>query len=161
MSLKEKWKNSRKSVCLLHLNIREPEDFVFTNPSHFSPLFRKAQIFKQKTAYEIGVRLVGSEMCIRDRSCSTVAPKCDRDCIWCFKISRNLIHYLWVLVIWCYNTFFQVLQHILLVLQPPEMCPPLYKKMLGLSLGWWIGLNIKPMLKCISITESGSNKLNL
>ena len=24
-------------------------------------------IFKQKTAYEIGVRLVGSEMCIRDR----------------------------------------------------------------------------------------------
>ena len=28
----------------------------------FSKLF-----FKQKTAYEIGVRLVGSEMCIRDR----------------------------------------------------------------------------------------------
>ena len=25
--------------------------------------------FKQKTAYEIGVRLVGSEMCIRDRVC--------------------------------------------------------------------------------------------
>ena len=25
------------------------------------------QPFKQKTAYEIGVRLVGSEMCIRDR----------------------------------------------------------------------------------------------
>ena len=25
--------------------------------------------FKQKTAYEIGVRLVGSEMCIRDRGC--------------------------------------------------------------------------------------------
>ena len=24
--------------------------------------------FKQKTAYEIGVRLVGSEMCIRDRT---------------------------------------------------------------------------------------------
>ena len=24
-------------------------------------------VFKQKTAYEIGVRLVGSEMCIRDR----------------------------------------------------------------------------------------------
>src|SRR5680860_1880404 len=24
-------------------------------------------LFKQKTAYEIGVRLVGSEMCIRDR----------------------------------------------------------------------------------------------
>ena len=26
--------------------------------------------FKQKTAYEIGVRLVGSEMCIRDRDYS-------------------------------------------------------------------------------------------
>ena len=26
------------------------------------------EIFKQKTAYEIGVRLVGSEMCIRDSS---------------------------------------------------------------------------------------------
>src|SRR5664279_3315885 len=37
--------------------------------------------FKQKTAYEIGVRLVGSEMCIRDRCwsrswtlCSTTTP---------------------------------------------------------------------------------------
>ena len=31
--------------------------------------------FKQKTAYEIGVRLVGSEMCIRDRQRrSAVAP---------------------------------------------------------------------------------------
>ena len=29
-------------------------------------------VFKQKTAYEIGVRLVGSEMCIRDRS----IPEC-------------------------------------------------------------------------------------
>ena len=29
--------------------------------------------FKQKTAYEIGVRLVGSEMCIRDRE--KTAPK--------------------------------------------------------------------------------------
>ena len=27
----------------------------------------KVFFFKQKTAYEIGVRLVGSEMCIRDR----------------------------------------------------------------------------------------------
>ena len=26
--------------------------------------------FKQKTAYEIGVRLVGSEMCIRDSTCT-------------------------------------------------------------------------------------------
>ena len=29
--------------------------------------------FKQKTAYEIGVRLVGSEMCIRDRLCAHAA----------------------------------------------------------------------------------------
>src|SRR5664279_5555407 len=29
--------------------------------------------FKQKTAYEIGVRLVGSEMCIRDRPFSSPA----------------------------------------------------------------------------------------
>ena len=28
--------------------------------------------FKQKTAYEIGVRLVGSEMCIRDRNHITI-----------------------------------------------------------------------------------------
>ena len=28
---------------------------------------RDVFFFKQKTAYEIGVRLVGSEMCIRDR----------------------------------------------------------------------------------------------
>ena len=27
----------------------------------------EVSFFKQKTAYEIGVRLVGSEMCIRDR----------------------------------------------------------------------------------------------
>ena len=31
-------------------------------------LFRVFFFFKQKTAYEIGVRLVGSEMCIRDRN---------------------------------------------------------------------------------------------
>ncbi len=30
--------------------------------------------FKQKTAYEIGVRLVGSEMCIRDRT-TRVSPE--------------------------------------------------------------------------------------
>ena len=33
----------------------------FPGPDGFSSGF-----FKQKTAYEIGVRLVGSEMCIRD-----------------------------------------------------------------------------------------------
>ena len=31
------------------------------------PLLEHFFFFKQKTAYEIGVRLVGSEMCIRDR----------------------------------------------------------------------------------------------
>ena len=31
--------------------------------------------FKQKTAYEIGVRLVGSEMCIRDRMGRADGPK--------------------------------------------------------------------------------------
>ncbi len=30
--------------------------------------------FKQKTAYEIGVRLVGSEMCIRDRTTRVSNP---------------------------------------------------------------------------------------
>ncbi len=30
--------------------------------------------FKQKTAYEIGVRLVGSEMCIRDRTTRVSIP---------------------------------------------------------------------------------------
>ena len=33
-----------------------------------SLLFSEDSFFKQKTAYEIGVRLVGSEMCIRDSS---------------------------------------------------------------------------------------------
>ena len=31
--------------------------------------------FKQKTAYEIGVRLVGSEMCIRDRRKGSFASR--------------------------------------------------------------------------------------
>ena len=31
---------------------------------------RSVRGFKQKTAYEIGVRLVGSEMCIRDSQCT-------------------------------------------------------------------------------------------
>ncbi len=33
--------------------------------------------FKQKTAYEIGVRLVGSEMCIRDRTTGVSNPRTD------------------------------------------------------------------------------------
>ncbi len=32
---------------------------------------------KQKTAYEVGVRLVGSEMCIRDRVSHSVPPRID------------------------------------------------------------------------------------
>ena len=35
-------------------------------PFHYIP-FHSFFFFKQKTAYEIGDRLVGSEMCIRDR----------------------------------------------------------------------------------------------
>ena len=34
--------------------------------------------FKQKTAYEIGVRLVGSEMCIRDRAARARSAKAAR-----------------------------------------------------------------------------------
>ena len=37
-----------------------------TGENHANEFF----FFKQKTAYEIGVRLVGSEMCIRDRYCA-------------------------------------------------------------------------------------------
>ena len=39
-------------VVIIFFGIRQPFGLFF---------------FKQKTAYEIGVRLVGSEMCIRDR----------------------------------------------------------------------------------------------
>ena len=39
-----------------------PENQFVLRYFHITPLF----FFKQKTAYEIGVRLVGSEMCIRD-----------------------------------------------------------------------------------------------
>ncbi len=42
--------------------------------------------FKQKTAYEIGVRLVGSEMCIRDRttrvSAVTIRPNTVGAAFW-------------------------------------------------------------------------------
>ena len=45
--------------------------------------------FKQKTAYEIGVRLVGSEMCIRDRPC----PDSFFQNVWTiFPIHQNRIH---------------------------------------------------------------------
>ena len=44
------------------------------------PFCSEIFFFKQKTAYEIGVRLVGSEMCIRDRF-RTEAVK-DRDVIF-------------------------------------------------------------------------------
>ena len=63
--------------------------------------------FKQKTAYEIGVRLVGSEMCIRDRTapvasghgwfrmwlppflCKKLGSDCDR--LW-----LNSVHLSWI-----------------------------------------------------------------
>ena len=46
--------------CSLYIHIYERE----FEPGGSVPFFF---FFKQKTAYEIGVRLVGSEMCIRDR----------------------------------------------------------------------------------------------
>ena len=50
--------------------------------------------------------LLTSTYCQGWASCSTVAPKCDRDCILCYKAPRKPIHYLCVLVFSCYNTFF-------------------------------------------------------
>ena len=40
---------------------------IFCMAGIFQAVFPFVFFFKQKTAYEIGVRLVGSEMCIRDR----------------------------------------------------------------------------------------------
>ena len=40
--------------------------------------------FKQKTAYEIGVRLVGSEMCIRDRDIQELRREC--------RENREMLH---------------------------------------------------------------------
>eukprot|EP01016_Furgasonia_blochmanni_P045164 TRINITY_DN6334_c0_g1_i2.p1 TRINITY_DN6334_c0_g1~~TRINITY_DN6334_c0_g1_i2.p1 ORF type:complete len:162 (-),score=42.30 TRINITY_DN6334_c0_g1_i2:131-616(-) len=42
--------------------------------------------FKQKTAYEIGVRLVGSEMCIRDRALEMLSN---------FNVSISEVEHLW------------------------------------------------------------------
>ena len=51
--------------------------------------------FKQKTAYEIGVRLVGSEMCIRDR---TEGDLTAGEIAGCFDISKpSVSHHLNVL----------------------------------------------------------------
>ena len=41
--------------------------FAYANTINELPVISCFFFFKQKTAYEIGVRLVGSEMCIRDR----------------------------------------------------------------------------------------------
>src|SRR5680860_1915157 len=41
--------------------------------------------FKQKTAYELGVRLVGSEMCIRDRCVCVCACVCVCVCV-CVRV---------------------------------------------------------------------------
>ncbi len=41
--------------------------------------------FKQKTAYEIGVRLVGSEMCIRDRTTGVSREADLLPCLWLGK----------------------------------------------------------------------------
>ena len=54
----------------------------------FQNLIFKVFFFKQKTAYEIGVRLVGSEMCIRDRI---------RSLLWdfCYSLFLGLDEFLW------------------------------------------------------------------
>ena len=51
---------------------RQQQDKIFeekarTFPAHLRP--RLIALFKQKTAYEMLRSLVGSEMCIRDRTC--------------------------------------------------------------------------------------------
>ena len=51
-------------ICLLYTSdAADEEDSVDLGGRRII----KKIFFKQKTAYEIGVRLVGSEMCIRDR----------------------------------------------------------------------------------------------
>ena len=67
--------------------------------------------FKQKTAYEIGVRLVGSEMCIRDRSgdvlgrllvsvCHFCCPELSVDvwnrCLGAFKVKCMYVCWVWM-----------------------------------------------------------------
>ena len=53
------------------LKVRTADIVVIEKNRNKIPLFAWERevgfFFKQKTAYEIGVRLVGSEMCIRDR----------------------------------------------------------------------------------------------
>ena len=50
----------------------------------------KKNFFKQKTAYEITTRLVGSEMCIRDRVIGTLYEKVtDKD----GKVTKNCLLY--------------------------------------------------------------------
>src|SRR5680860_209448 len=49
--------------------------------------------FKQKTAYEIGVRLVGSEMCIRDRIPPGFPPPPHPACLWPPEPSAPRIHW--------------------------------------------------------------------
>ena len=50
-----------------------------------------ASLFKQKTAYEIGVRLVGSEMCIRDSRWTVWFYFC---CSFCFFRSLEVCFYI-------------------------------------------------------------------
>ena len=56
--------DSNCKICLLYTSdAADEEDSVDLGGRRII----KKIFFKQKTAYEIGVRLVGSEMCIRDR----------------------------------------------------------------------------------------------
>ena len=61
--------------------------------------------FKQKTAYEIGVRLVGSEMCIRDR-CVCVCV-----CAWSTPSSNDVVTDDAVLTVQCEYTHIQIFSY--------------------------------------------------
>ena len=62
-----------RDVCLSYLNLMEMTNNYTGGLNLLTDIFIRdlgplhGPFFKQKTAYEIGVRLVGSEMCIRDR----------------------------------------------------------------------------------------------
>ena len=71
------WELEIYTTCLLYTSdAADEEDSVDLGGGRLIKKKKRKNIFfffKQKTAYEIGVRLVGSEMCIRDSSRSQEA----------------------------------------------------------------------------------------
>src|SRR5665647_3851610 len=71
--------------------------------------------FKQKTAYEIGVRLVGSEMCIRDRlvitniTASTIRRIPNKPVITCVKNKIAIATATSILITWSIIPMFFVI----------------------------------------------------